>query len=419
MTKKIQWVLCNKEADKDTRAEEKAEVIVPEASAAAQFGLAAAEKARRFHQSFPGYAPTPLAKLSALAESLGVAGIYVKDESRRFGLNAFKGLGGSYCLGRYIAERMGLDIDELPFEKMTSKDVKEALGEITFVTATDGNHGRGIAWTAHMLGQKAVVFMPKGSVEERLENIRRLGAQAEITEFNYDQTVAYAAECEKKYGWVLVQDTAWEGYETIPGWIMEGYTTMALEAVEQLETVKPTHIFLQAGVGAMSGAVTGFFADYYRNAEKPVITIVEPDQADCVYRTARAADGKLHTVDGDMRTIMAGLACGVPCTIGWDVLSKYADCFVSMPDWVAAQGMRILGNPMGDDPKVISGESGASAFGFVTELLRGKSKELAGLKDQLGITRDSRILCFSTEGDTDRENYRQIVWDGAYTRECE
>ena len=194
---------------------------------------------------------------------------------------------------------------------------------------------------------------------------------------------------------------------------------MALEAVEQLETVKPTHIFLQAGVGAMSGAVTGFFADYYRNAEKPVITIVEPDQADCVYRTARAADGKLHTVDGDMRTIMAGLACGVPCTIGWDVLSKYADCFVSMPDWVAAQGMRILGNPMGDDPKVISGESGASAFGFVTELLRGKSKELAGLKDQLGITRDSRILCFSTEGDTDRENYRQIVWDGAYTRECE
>ena len=229
-----------------------------------QFGREAAEKASRFHQSFPGYAPTPLVKLSALADAFGVAGIYVKDESKRFGLNAFKGLGGSYCLGRYIADRLGMDIDELPFEKMVSDEVREKLGEITFVTATDGNHGRGIAWTAHMLGQKAVVYMPKGSVEERLENIRKLGADAEITELNYDQTVAFAAECEKNYGWVLVQDTAWEGYETIPGWIMEGYTTMALEAARQLEEVKPTHIFLQAGVGAMSGALAAFFTDYYQ-----------------------------------------------------------------------------------------------------------------------------------------------------------
>ena len=402
MNETLQWVFEKKSQDG--------------AKKSSRFTLSGAEKARRFHQSFPGYVPTPLVKLPALAETLGVSGLYVKDESKRFGLNAFKGLGGSYCLGRYIAEKLKVDIDDLPYDKMTSWEVKETLGEITFVTATDGNHGRGIAWTAHMLGQKAVVFMPKGSVRERLENIRKLGAQAEITELNYDQTVAYAAECEKKYGWVLVQDTAWEGYETIPGWIMEGYTTMALEAAEQLGAVKPTHIFLQAGVGAMSGALTGFFTDYYKNEEKPVITIVEPDQADCIFRTARAGDGKLHTVDGDMRTIMAGLACGVPCTIGWEELSRNAECFVSMPDWVAAQGMRILGNPMGDDSKVISGESGASAFGLVTELLRGQSKEAAALKEQLGITKDSRILCFSTEGDTDRENYRRIVWGGTYAR---
>ena len=402
MNETLQWVFEKKSQDG--------------AKKSSRFTLSGAEKARRFHQSFPGYVPTPLVKLPALAETLGVSGLYVKDESKRFGLNAFKGLGGSYCLGRYIAEKLKVDIDDLPYDKMTSWEVKETLGEITFVTATDGNHGRGIAWTAHMLGQKAVVFMPKGSVRERLENIRKLGAQAEITELNYDQTVGYAAECEKKYGWVLVQDTAWEGYETIPGWIMEGYTTMALEAAEQLGAVKPTHIFLQAGVGAMSGALTGFFTDYYKNEEKPVITIVEPDQADCIFRTARAGDGKLHTVDGDMRTIMAGLACGVPCTIGWEELSRNAECFGSMPDWVAAQGMRILGNPMGDDSKVISGESGASAFGLVTELLRGQSKEAAALKEQLGITKDSRILCFSTEGDTDRENYRRIVWDGTYAR---
>ena len=310
MNETLQWVFEKKSQDG--------------AKKSSRFTLSGAEKARRFHQSFPGYVPTPLVKLPALAETLGVSGLYVKDESKRFGLNAFKGLGGSYCLGRYIAEKLKVDIDDLPYDKMTSREVKETLGEITFVTATDGNHGRGIAWTAHMLGQKAVVFMPKGSVRERLENIRKLGAQAEITELNYDQTVAYAAECEKKYGWVLVQDTAWEGYETIPGWIMEGYTTMALEAAEQLGAVKPTHIFLQAGVGAMSGALTGFFTDYYKNEEKPVITIVEPDQADCIFRTARAGDGKLHTVDGDMRTIMAGLACGVPCTIGWEELSRNA-----------------------------------------------------------------------------------------------
>lgn len=194
---------------------------------------------------------------------------------------------------------------------------------------------------------------------------------------------------------------------------MEGYTTMALEAARQLEEVKPTHIFLQAGVGAMSGALAAFFTDYYQG-EKPVITIVEPDRADCIFRTAKAADGKLHTVDGDLCTIMAGLACGVPCTIGWEMLSKCADCFVSMPDWVAAQGMRVLGNPMGDDERVVSGESGAATFGLVTELLRGMSEDMAALKKQLGITKDSRILCISTEGDTDKENYRRIVWDGAY-----
>ena len=195
MNETLQWVFEKKSQDG--------------AKKSSRFTLSGAEKARRFHQSFPGYVPTPLVKLPALAETLGVSGLYVKDESKRFGLNAFKGLGGSYCLGRYIAEKLKVDIDDLPYDKMTSREVKETLGEITFVTATDGKHGRGIAWNAHMLGKKAVVFMPKGSVRERLENIRKLGAQAEITELNYDQTVAYAAECEKN------MDGFW--YKTLPG----------------------------------------------------------------------------------------------------------------------------------------------------------------------------------------------------------
>ena len=151
-----------------------------------------------------------------------------------------------------------------------------------------------------------------------------------------------------------------------------------------------------------------------KDLKKPIIGIVEPDQADCLFRTAKADDGKLHPVTGHMRTIMAGLACGEPCSIGWQVLSDYADFFISCPDYAAAQGMRILGNPMGKDQKVVSGESGAAAFGAVSEILR--NPELKELKEALKLNENSRILFFSTEGDTDKENYRRIVWDGLYAK---
>ncbi|HIQ73716.1 MAG TPA: diaminopropionate ammonia-lyase [Candidatus Cottocaccamicrobium excrementipullorum] len=377
-----------------------------------KFGLEAAEKANAFHRSFPEYQITPLAELNNLADELGVAGIYVKDESYRFGLNAFKVLGGSYAIGRYIAEKVNLGDGPLTYEKLTDGTVKKKLGELTFVTATDGNHGRGVAWTARRLGQKSVVYMPKGSTAERLKNIRELGADASITELNYDDAVRLAKEKGEKNGWIVVQDTSWEGYEKIPGWIMEGYTTMAYEAFKQLEDKKPTHIFLQAGVGAMSGAIAGFFADIYGDRERPLVIIVEPDKADCLFRTAKAGDGKLHPVKSDMDTIMAGLACGEPCPLGWEILKDHADYFISMPDWVAAEGMRVLGNPVGNDRKVISGESGAATMGFVAEILR--KERYRPLKEKLGLDETSRILCFSTEGDTDKANYKQIVWDGKY-----
>lgn len=376
------------------------------------FGVEKAKQVRKFHESFPEYEKTPLVRLRALAEELELAEIYVKDESYRFGLNAFKVLGGSYCIGHYLAEQSGRTMEEVDYASLTSAVWRQNTGEITFVTATDGNHGRGIAWTADRLGHKSVVYMPKGSAKERLENIRALGAEASITQWNYDDAVRYAKEQADRNGWVMVQDTAWEGYEKIPRWIMQGYTTMASEAAEQLQGTRPTHIFLQAGVGAMSGAVTGYFSDLYPGEEKPTIVIVEPDQADCMYRTAAANDGKLHPVTGDMATIMAGLACGEPCTIGWEILRDYADHFVSVPDTIAAKGMRILGNPLGKDQRVISGESGAVTLGLVAEIMQ--REELLWLRRQLGLERESRVLCISTEGDTDRENYRKIVWEGAY-----
>ena len=191
---------------------------------------------------------------------------------------------------------------------------------------------------------------------------------------------------------------------------MQGYGTMGFEAWGQLPE-KPTHIFLQAGVGSMAGAVTGFFSNVYKE-DRPIITIVEPNKADCLFRTAEANDGKLHFVTGDMNTIMAGLACGEPCSIGWNVLHSYADNFISCPDYAAAKGMRILGNPEGKDGKVISGESGAATVGCVAEIMT--NPDLAWLKEKLQLDENSKVLFFSTEGDTDKENYKAVVWDGKY-----
>ena len=371
-----------------------------------------AKKVQAFHASFPVYKETPLAVLRETAGLLGIDNIYVKDESYRFGLNAFKVLGGSYAIGNYLAQKLGKTLSEMPYERLVSEEVRKELGDITFVTATDGNHGRGVAWTAGRLRQRAVVYMPKGSAAERLENIRAEGAEASITDLNYDGAVRLANRQAQEKGWVMVQDTAWEGYEDIPQWIMQGYGTMGYEAYTQLPE-KPTHIFLQAGVGSMAGAVAGFFAGVY-GKDRPIITIVEPDKADCIFRTAKAADGRLHFVTGDMDTIMAGLACGEPCSIGWNVLKDYADYFISCPDYMAAQGMRILGNPAAGDSRVIAGESGAAAFGCVSEILR--NPRYAQIKERLKLNKTSRALFFNTEGDTDRENYRSIVWDGIYRR---
>jgi diaminopropionate ammonia-lyase len=255
--------------------------------------------------------------------------------------------------------------------------------------------------------------MPKGSAKERLKNIRAEGAQASITELNYDESVRLADRQAREQGWVMVQDTAWEGYEDIPTWIMQGYTTMGAEIARQLEGETPTHLFLQAGVGSMAAAMAAFFASYY-GSNCPKIIVVEPDEANCFYQTASAADGNLHVADGDLDTIMAGLACGEPCDIAWDILHATAHGFASMPDWVAAEGMRVLGYPHGDDSAIISGESGASGAGLAIEVLRNPL--LSGLRELMGLGSDSRVLCISTEGATDRENYRRIVEEGAYPR---
>ncbi len=373
------------------------------------------EKIRNFHKSFSEYKVTPLHSLSELANELGISNIWLKDESYRFGLNAFKSLGGSYAVGKYIAKKLNMDISKLSFEMLNSKNIKEKLGDLTFVTATDGNHGRGIAWFANQIGQKSVVFMPKGSSEIRLNNIRKEGAEASITDLNYDDAVRLATKYADENNGVIIQDTAWDGYEEIPTWIMQGYVTLIDEAIEQINSLyngMPTHVFLQAGVGSFAGTVQGYL-EYVFGNNRPITTIVEPNKAACIFKSAEINDQKPHAVTGFMETIMAGLNCGEPNTIGWNILRDYSDMYISCPDYVAARAMRILANPLKGDPKVVSGESGAVGLGILSLILEEDGlKEIA---DKLNINKDSKILVISTEGDTDPENYKRIVWDGAYT----
>ena len=375
------------------------------------------QKVRDFHRSFPQYAVTPLASLSRLAHELGVGGIYIKDESYRFGLNSFKALGSTFALAGFIAGTVDRPVWELDYTAMTSPDVRRALGDYTFFAATDGNHGRAVAWAARQIGQKAVITMPKGCPPVKLENIRREGAEGHITDMNYDDTIRHTASLASQTpGGVIVQDTAWPGYEDIPGWIMQGYGVLALEAVQQLRDmdIQPTHMLVQAGVGAFAGAAQGLVSNFY-GTDSPVTFVVEPHAADCHYRSALRGDGMPVHVSGDMDTIMAGLACGEPNILSWDILRNKSAFFVSIADALAARGMRVLGAPMPGDPRVISGESGASTMGFLTELLT--ADDLAGLRERAGIGKDSHILLVSTEGDTDPENYRRVVWDGAYPSE--
>ena len=372
------------------------------------------EKAISFHRSFPQYTVTPLTRLSGLADYLGLKRVYVKDKSYRFGLNAFKVLGGSYAIARCIADELGKDVSEVPYDVLTSDKLREEFGQATFFTATDGNHGRGVAWAANKLGQKCVVRMPKGTTQTRLENIAKENATVTIEELNYDDCVRMAAkEAAETTRGIMVQDTAWEGYEKIPTWIMQGYGTLAMEADKQLEEdgCRPTHIFIQAGVGSLAGGVIGYFSNRFKE-NPPIMVVAEANAADCLYRSAMQGDGNRVDVTGDMLTIMAGLACGEANTVSWDILRNHASAFVSCPDWVSANGTRIYGSPLRGDKQVISGESGSVTMGLLHAIMT--RPEYKDLKEALKLDENSEVLLVSTEGDTDPDRYHEITWEGLY-----
>lgn len=363
-----------------------------------------AKNTLRFHRSIPEYKETALLSLDCMAKKKGVGAVLVKDESTRFGLKAFKGLGGSYCMFRILCEKLSIDPWLADFSDFADESIRDQCQRFEFITATDGNHGKGVSWAAKLFGCKAHVFMPKGTVEARRQAIEDAGsADAVITEMNYDDTVAYAASLADEKGWILIQDTAWDGYEKYPEWIIKGYLTMAEEILSQTKGMMPTHIFLQAGVGSMAGGIESYFIERSGDRE-PVVTIVEPTAANCIYQSVQKNDGIPHSLEGDPVTIMAGLNCGTPCKSVWPVLRDCSSFFVSCKDEVTIRGMRGLRYPEGSDPVIISGESGAVTYGLVSYILDHEE-----LKELFKMDQDSVILLINTEGDTDPENYQMII----------
>ncbi len=365
------------------------------------FDKISAEKVFSVHRLIPGYEVTPLVSLDNMAKKLGAGKILLKDESYRFGLNAFKGLGAGYAAVKLLADRFGFKDGEYSLVR-----IREAASthDITLTTATDGNHGKAVAYIARILGMKSVIFMPKGSSMERYNAIKEQGAEVFITEENYDGSVRIAMRNAEEKGYIFVQDTAIEGYTEIPLYIMQGYMSIMNEAFSQMGDIRPTHVFLQAGVGSFAGSMLAYMVNACE--EYPKTVILEPENANCVYMSART--GRSYEVTGELQTIMAGLSCGVASSLALDILMNYADMFVSLSDDFAKVGMRKLYHSEGDDSRIISGESGAVGMGFLYEIMA--DEKYSHIKESLGLDENSVVLIISTEGDTDRESFEKIVF---------
>ena len=352
----------------------------------------------RFHRRLPGYEETPLVDATDLADSLGVGKVFVKDESSRLGLPAFKILGASWAVYRALEERVGNDgfrdwetIDDL-------KAKLEPLRPLTLVAATDGNHGRAVARVARLLGLGAKIFVPRDMAPARREAIAGEGAEVVVVDGTYDDAVEISAEAEG----FLISDTSWPGYERIPSWVIEGYSTMLWEIEDEIERRDeqgPDLVVVQVGVGAFAAAV----ARHFRSQDAPrhpKLVAVEPTRADCLFRSV--SSGHLVTVPGPHDSIMAGLNCGRPSLVAWPTLRRSIDLLVCVDDEPVREAMRL-----GADSGIVSGETGAAGLGGLLELLRSGAGEEA--RRELGVGGETRVLAFSTEGATDPDAYRRVT----------
>ncbi len=350
-------------------------------------------RARAEITGWPGYAPTPLVGLPGVAERAGVAAVQVKDESARFGLGSFKALGGAYAvLGVLRAELARRGAAANATAATMAARVHDASA-VTVCCATDGNHGRSVAWGAQRFGAACTIFVHEGVSPHRAEAIAAYGATIRRVPGTYDDSVREAAAVAGREGWHVVSDTSWTGYTEIPREIMQGYRLMPDEALGQ--GAAPTHVFIQAGVGGVAASV----AVQMRAAVQPMptVVVVEPDRAACLLLSAEA--GRAVPAPGALDTIMAGLACGEPSLLAWQELDRSAAAFMAIPDAAAVDAMRLLAAA-----GVVSGESGAA--GLAALLLAAADPAARAM---LGLDAGSRVLLFSTEGATDPALYQGLL----------
>jgi diaminopropionate ammonia-lyase len=354
--------------------------------------------------NWPAYEATPLRSLDTLAASLSLGAIYYKDESTRLGLGSFKALGGAYAVLRLAATQ----IEAKTGKKVSLADVRagihaQALSDLTVVTATDGNHGRSVAWGAQMAGCACQIYIHAGVSEGRKKAMEAFGATVSRIPGDYDESLKVCAKDAKANDWFIVSDTSYPGYMTLPRHVMAGYSVMATEVLAQLADTRPTHVFLQAGVGGLAAAICATLWQKLGD-QKPRTIIVEPTRAACVLESAR--QDKPMAVEITEETIMAGLSCGEVSLLAWDVLSQGASDFITIGEDGIGPAMRLLASGKAGGGSITAGESAVPGLlGAIGSASR------ADLRDHLGLGPDSTVLVFGCEGATDPVIYDKILQD--------
>jgi len=354
--------------------------------------------------SWPGYAATPLQPLDALARQLGLASLWYKDERGRFGLGSFKALGGAYAVANVLRKKVmaARGLSGITSQQLLSGAFADIVRGATVTCATDGNHGRSVAWGAQLFGCRCVIFVHEHVSTGRRDAIAKYGAEVREVKGNYDDAVRHAAATAKANGWTVVSDTSYPGYRDIPLDVMHGYGVMAAEVARKMPGGEPpTHVFAQAGVGALAAAVCASFWLHW-GERRPRFVVVEPLHADCVYRSLEA--GRPVVVGGTLDTVMAGLACGEVSELAWEILHGGANVAVALDDAYALEAMKLLANPLAGDPAIVAGETGGAGLGALLA-----ARDHPDIRAVLELDERSRVLLLGSEGDTDPAIYREVV----------
>jgi len=347
---------------------------------------------------WPGYQPTPLHSLAALATDIGVDKIWYKDESQRFHLKSFKALGGAYAVARQLQSKVAEVTGTTPgINDLLAKKFDDIVSKIVISCATDGNHGRSVSWGCQMFGCQCIIYIHRDVSLGRQQAMEAFGAEVIRITGNYDDSVKQADSEARANGRIIVSDTSYEGYMEIPRDVALGYTVLLAESIEQMQGDIPTHVFIQGGVGGLASAVCAYFWELW-GEQRPRFIIVEPEQANCLQESARA--GKPVIVEGDLDTLMAGLACGEVSALAWEILETGANDFMTINEEAVPATMKLLA-------RECNIEAGESAVAGLAALITACND--LEMKDKLALDADSRVYILGTEGATDPEVYEKLI----------